>query len=130
MSHYILKDRNILNNLIAELNTLPLDFPEKYEVAIKKHKKDLTGQQRKYWHKCLQIISDENGTPMTELKMKIKYEVLELQEVKVNGELHLYPPSSEDISRQEYGELIEATLQVAYYLNLTMPVPGHYGYET
>lgn len=129
MDEYLLRNNNVMDNLIHHIGTLEVTEPPKWVVGIKPYRKDLTRSQRNYWHKCLDIISKFNGDKPEDLKMEIKFRVLPLTERVINGSKRKWPPSTESITREQYSELIEATLMIAMELDLSMPTKQHYGYE-
>ncbi len=99
-------------------------------MVIKEEKKDLTASQRNYFHKCVDVISEFNGDKPSAMKLRIKYSVLDLEEVITGeGKKYLAPPSTEDLTREQYSQLIEATLALGQSLGLTMPSAGYFGYE-
>ena len=98
-------------------------------VEIKPRKKNCSGNQRRYWHELLHIIADHQGKTLDELKLELKYSWLPLKEVKANGEVYLYPPSSEDITREQYTELITKSLMLGDFLELKLPLPYNFGYK-
>lgn len=127
MSQFIIKEPSTMDNLLAELKQLsPLKI---WDVTIKEYKKNKTGQQRRYFHKILQTISDYSGDEVSDLKMKIKYRVLPLKEINVEGTRHLYPISSEDASIAQYNDLIEAALMMAEALQVSMRPASYYGLQ-
>lgn len=128
MTYILSENPEVLENLIHELRSLnPL---LKWKVTIKEYKKNLTANQRNYWHKLIDIIAGEIGESPAELKMKIKYKVCELKQVQMkDGTVHKYPPSSEDLTRDQYSELIAATKELGYFLQIELPDPRHFGYE-
>ena len=129
MDEYILRNEGVLNRVKHHIVALEVTEPPKWVVSIKPYRKDLTRQQRNYWHKCIDIISKFNGDTPEDLKMEIKFRVLPLTERIINGSKRKWPPSTESITREQYSELIEATLMIAGELELTMPSPQHYGYK-
>lgn len=121
---FYLKDNEIVRgNCVDYIQNLPSN--KKWHVKVVEDKKAKTYKQRNYWHSIIDIISKEIGD--TDLKMKIKYSVLELIEVKVGNDIHMHPPSSEDLDREQYSDLIEATKVLAMDLNITIPQPTYTG---
>lgn len=124
---YALRTDNNKSACIQEINSLLVCDPPQYEVEIKKFAKSKTSQQRKYFHKILQLICDYTGDYQEDLKMEIKYRVLPLREITVGGRQHLYPISSEKTNTKQYSELIEAALMCASAAEVHIPNPGYYG---
>lgn len=116
-----------IKNVVHHLGNL---HPEReFLVTIKPHRKNLTQNQRNYWHNILEILSNETGEDKETLKLRIKFAVLDLKEIRVNGVSHLYPPSSENLNREEYSKLIEATITLGAELGIILPSPNFWGME-
>lgn len=125
---YILSDKpEVLDNLIRELKSLNPHV--KHIVTIKKYKKNLTSNQRNYWHKLIKIIAEDRGDCPEKLKTDIKLRVLEPIIAKKDGVDVLVLPSSEGLTRDQYSELIAATKELGYFLQIQLPEPKHFGYE-
>lgn len=86
-----------------------------------------TDQQRRYFHKLLQVFCNETGNDMEQIKMEIKYRVLPLHEVLVNGMKHLYPVSSENTTVEQYGKLIDSIQLMCQAYNIIYPDPRDLG---
>jgi hypothetical protein len=122
---FILKSDQVTENCISAIRALPKD--KAYEVRIAKPGK--TSAQRAYWHVLIRLVSQFQGEPEERLKEALKLEWLELHEVKVNGKVFLMPPSTEDITREQYSLLIEKTLMICSILGIKTPEPSYYGYD-
>lgn len=125
ISHFTIKDERVRQNCINTIAALDLD---KYEVSIKRKRK--SNAQRKYWHMCMKIISDETGGDDEELKFEIKHRVLGgKQWIGMDGKVYETVISSEKLNVQQYSKLISATLSLADELGYVMPDPTFYGIE-
>ena len=129
---YRIINEQVRQNAINEIQSLPLG---QYEITVKKITKDKTAQQRKYWHKLMDIIANDVGMDMEVLKRQIK---ISLGQYKLFDRYNLYELehvtyielfSSEDYNREEYGKAITATLKIAHTLNINLPDRGYYGYD-
>jgi hypothetical protein len=104
---------------IANLN------PEiEWEVTIKKYKKNKTAQQRNYYHKLLQIISEHTGDERDDLKTRICYSLGYVREVTLkSGEVVLQRLSTERLKVKEYSTMIESAQMMCMFLELRYPKP-------
>lgn len=110
------------NEALSCVKSLPIG--KGYAVKVKEND-SITTAQRNYWHKLVRIISNHTGDKFKTEKMRIKFYVLPLDHVLINGEKMLFPPSSEDITRKQYAELIDETLIRGMELGLNMPIAGY-----
>lgn len=124
MTTYYLKSQDVLLNLIAELQTLPLG---KYEVCVKETGR--TRRQEKYLHKLIGIIASYMGEDAEDYKLKLKYEWLPLKEIQAKGQTYLYPVSTTEITKEQYGQMITNCLVLGGHLGLVMPDAAHFGLE-
>lgn len=124
MTTYYLKSQDVLANLISELQTLPLG---KYEVCVKETGR--TRRQEKYLHKLIGIVAAHIGEDPDECKLRLKYEWLPLKEINARGQQYLYPLSTTEITKEQYGMMITKTLALGANLGLVMPDAGHFGLE-
>jgi hypothetical protein len=124
---FILKNSDIKKNYLGFFAQLPEH--KIWEIRIKEHKKDLTGQQRNYFHKCVDVISDYTGDTPEDIKLRLKYATLPLRDVVVGTKTYMVPVSTESLGRNEYSQLIDAVLILGQNLGLTMPTAQFYGYE-
>ena len=127
--YFVLRDSSIFQRLIAIIRNLGPSDPPLWDVEIKKHVKNKTSQQRRYFHKVLDLVCDYTGDDVEEVKMAIKYRVLPLSEITVDGEKHLYPLSSERATVSQYSDLITAALMFAAEAGVDIPPPHYYGFE-
>lgn len=125
-SHWFLKSDAVRENLISYLRTLPVS--KGLEIRI--HKANKTPPQRAYWHCMVRIISEDVGKTEAALKEELKAEWLPVREHKRgDGKIVLLPKPTEDLTKEEYSELIERTLALAAFLGITIPSPYHMGIE-
>lgn len=110
---------------LKELSSVPLG----HDFILKKHVKSKTTNQRRYFHKILQLVCDYTGDSIEHAKMQIKYAVLPLIEVKVNGTVYMHPISSEKATRAQYADLINAALMFASEAGVFVPSASHWGYD-
>lgn len=122
MTTFNLHDERILENCIQLLKREGLG----QEVKIGPIRK--SRQAENYFHACVKIIGDHIGEAPEETKLRIKYSVLPLKEIRTaNGTVYLYPTSTADLSKGDYSKLIDATLMLGNELGLIMPTPDYYG---
>jgi hypothetical protein len=120
---YILRSEQIRDNARQALNAAPLG----QTVEIKTGDKSKTGQQRNYWHMLLQILADWKGEDKEDVKLELKYKWLPHKEVVVDGTTYMHPISSEQMTREQYGEVIEKTQELLLLLGLKFPYPQDVG---
>lgn len=119
-----MKSEQIRKNLIAYLRKMPLE--KGLEIRIVKSGK--TPPQRAYWHSMLRLIASDAGVTETALKEQLKADWLPLREHKrPDGKIVLIPKSTEDLTKEDYSVLIEKTLALAAFLEITIPSPDYYG---
>ena len=126
---YAIRDEQIKQSCLRQINGLLACDPPQHEVVIRKHDKRKTAQQRKYLHKILHVVCNYTGDDVEDAKMKIKYAVLPLREITLSGNTYLYPISSERASVKQYGDLIEAALMFAAEAGVSVPTPNYYGWD-
>lgn len=116
----------VYKNAIQHINSL--NNTKEWVVTIEQRKPDSkTAQQRKYFHMLLSLFCKETGNDMCDMKMAIKYRVCPLKEVTIDGETHMYPVSSEDLTIGEYGDLIEAAQILCVSHGINYPDPRDLG---
>ncbi|MBO0358604.1 hypothetical protein J0X19_11660 [Hymenobacter sp. BT186] len=122
---FIIVNDQVRANAITAVALLPLD---KWEVSIKR--KGKTPAQRRYWHKCMDMMCEGTGYSLLELKTIIKRQVLGVKSFTTRrGELIEYDYSSEDLTVVEYTKLIEHTLTLADMAKIALPNPRDYGFQ-
>lgn len=81
MQYVIRPDNDVLKTVVSDLGNLN---PEKeWSVEIKPYKKNLTREQRNYYHKLLEIISEYSGDTIDDLKTRMCYTLGYTKEVTV-----------------------------------------------
>lgn len=130
---YVIRNAKILGNCVNHIQNLP--STKVWQVKITEAKKDLTAQQRNFFHQCVDIIADFNGDEPEDIKMRIKYAVLPLREIIIEEhkgfpvKTYMVPVSTESLTRKQYSELIDAALLLGSTLGLAMPSPSSQGLE-
>lgn len=127
MTDFYTRDLDIKNRAISFIQSLPSH--KVWKISIKEEKKNLTASQRSFFHKCVDIIADHTWDDPEDIKMRIKYAVLPLREITVNGKIYMIPVSTESLTREQYSQLIEVVLIMGAELGITLPAPQFYGYE-
>jgi hypothetical protein len=122
---FILKSPQVVENCIQTIRSLPSD--RLYSVSIQKPSK--SAAQRNYWHKLIDLCAEEQGEDPETLKSMLKLRWLPLHEVTVDGKVFLLPPSTEQLTREQYGQLIDRTIMLAGALNVKIPAANYYGAE-
>jgi hypothetical protein len=107
---------------------LTLDFKTQFTAWIKKLAGDSgaevvifvadkawlkTRQQEKGFHVMIQPICKEKGWAMADLKRYLLGEIFGVTTSKIDGKEILVEPHTSDLSKQQYSELIERTLEIA-----------------
>lgn len=126
-SVFILKDDRRRENCIKYLQSVSLSKPLTVTIS---NKEDKTRNQERYWHMLVGIIADHVGEKPKVMKMKLKLEWLPLESVKtLSGKEYLMPPSTRDLTKEEYSDLITRTLALGHELGLVMPPASFFGLE-
>lgn len=121
-----IRSPQILKNCLEFISKLESDG--KWEVSIGKARK--TSPQRNYWHACMQEIAEVSGTDLDDIKFQIKKTVLGLKKWEdKNGIIYWREYSSENLDKETYGRLIDATISLAQILEIRLPEPSYFGYE-
>jgi hypothetical protein len=123
LTTYVLRNEEIKARAIDEIQSLYKPM----ELVLRPVKR--SSSQNAYWHKLMDIIADYTGDDPENIKIRIKYSVLPLREVRVGDKIHMHPISSAELSKEDFSRLIEATLQMGMMLGLHMPSADHYGLE-
>jgi len=94
------------------------------DITIKPHSRAKTTSQRGWFHKLCSIFGDELGLTQGQVKDIAKAQILGWRHVKVGGVDIVVPDgSSEDLSRLEYSEMIEALYRLAAESGVALPSP-------
>lgn len=126
---FIIKpDNGIYARLLNHL--AHIDANKEWQVEIKPHKKNKTAQQRSYYHKLLQILSEYCGDTIPELKTRMCFTLGFTHEVTLkDGTVILERDSTEKLGVKKYSTMIEAAQMACMTLELKYPQPDHYGLE-
>jgi hypothetical protein len=93
-----------------------------WEVEFRPHVEKKTMSQRNYWHKLIEIIAPHFGYTKAEMKDVVKEHVLGSQTyLGLDGVEKERLPSSEELKKKEYGELIDATIRLAAEEGIVIP---------
>lgn len=107
-----------------------LDSYKEWEITIKPYKKNITKQQRNYWHDLLGIIGSYVGYSIDDLKTRMCFTMGLTRNVTLkSGETIQERKSTEKLTREEYSNLIEAAQIACLELGLTYPDPRDLGLE-
>jgi hypothetical protein len=98
------------------------------EVAIKEAKAIKTRQQEKYAHACIGTIAKEVGESPEALKVRIKVALGLIEEFFAGGKVITQTRSTSTLTRDEYGQFIDAIQQTANHLNICLPQPKDMGF--
>ena len=122
---WTLSNDKVRLHLVQYLMSMPLDGQN-----VKITKKDHTTPQARYFHMLCDILDREVGENRGFHKMRFKFEVLPLEEVHITGgRKFLYPISSREANKEEYGRMIDLALAEGSRLGLIMPSADIFGLE-
>lgn len=121
--------RFIIDNLITEARQLYKEG-KNVKLSVSENKQNKSMQQRKYAHACISVIAKEIGYDAQRLKIDIKHKIGLIEKVYTNGEVVTVITSTEQLTKEQYGAFIEAILQLGASLNINLPEPRMFGYET
>lgn len=100
---------------------------QEVQIEVKKLSKDQTIAQRNYFHKILDVFSNETGDSFDDLKVTIKkhYGVWEETTDIINGEKDRMLKSTSDYTRAEYIQLINGFIGFIreFYPDFIIPAP-------
>jgi hypothetical protein len=100
------------------------------KLSVSENKQSKSTQQRKYAHACISVIAKDIGYDAQRLKIDIKHKLGLIEKVYTNGEVVTVITSTEQLTKEQYGAFIEAILQLGVSLNINLPEPRMFGYET
>jgi hypothetical protein len=102
-----------------------------HDIIIRKHKKDRSIQQnRYYWGVCLKIISDEIGHSVEELHQMMKLRFLLEKEVEIAGEKYGIAKSTTKLTTAEFETYLENIKRfAAAELGIYIPDPHEVNYQ-
>lgn len=119
MASFILKSPDVLKNcMIAISNSMGL------VVTISKPTRSNT-QNAYYWN-ILEIISKDQGDDKESLHDQLKWSVFGPVYKEYKNETIATVRSSRDLSKEDFGKLIEAAMTLAAYLNIKIPAKSYY----
>ena len=122
---FLLVSDLVKTNAITALVGLELN---KWEVNIKK--KGKTPPQRRYWHKCISILCEGTGYSLIELKTIIKRQVFGTKSfTDRKGIVYERDISSEELSIEDYGKLIDHTHVLAGMAGIRLPEPDEFKWQ-
>lgn len=125
--------KNCLRYLTEEV-TLPSDTQKRpYEVIIKPHVNSLSAQQRGWFHRLCEMISNDTGYTPEEIKMMVKEREWG-SEIKTgpDGKQYKFVRSSErneqgrKTNKVEYGALIEGAYRLGADAGIVLPNPDRF----
>jgi hypothetical protein len=124
---FVLKDEQRRQNCIKYLQSVSIGKPLFVEISSKNRK---TRNQESYWHMLLNVVAEHTGDEIDVLKMRLKFEWLPLERViTMTGKEYMMPPSTRNLTKEQYGDLINRTLALGHELGLVMPLSSFYGME-
>lgn len=124
ISHIIWPGTDALGNVPQLLQKMARETSEPLRVTIEPYKRPKTVSQRDYLHGVvLATICRERGYPFHAVKETIRAKFLKPKEVVIMGEPRWVLPSTEELDREEYSELIEACLAWAAENDIYIPSP-------
>ena len=98
-------------------------------IEVKPFKKSRTDQQNRYFWALCGLIADETGQDKEDIKDQLMHAMGHYRQKVVNGKPITVFRSTTTLTRDEFGELIEATQQLCEGLGIKYPQPSHYGLE-
>ena len=98
-------------------------------IEVKPFRKSRTDMQNRYFWALCGLIADETGQEKEDIKDRLMHALGHKHMKWVNGEAVTVIRSTTTLTREEFGELIEATQQLCEALGIKYPQPSHYGYD-
>lgn len=95
------------------------------EISEPKH----SDRQRRYYWAIVDIIRKHTGDIKSHLHAQFCAESIGVEWVKTSRGVIAIIKSSSDISKEEYGQLIETATTRAFQLGVVLPAPSYYGME-
>lgn len=121
------KEGNLQNNIRNLIKKeLPRFEGKRVTITIQKVKSKRTAAQNRLWWLYIGILSDELGYHKDEMHEICKFKFLKKEKVdEVHGEVFEYIGSTTDLSKSEFGELVDRLIQwAAENFNVVLPRPG------
>lgn len=122
---FVLRNDEIRDRVHVAVDELPVDG--RFSVTIEPFREDKTAEQRGYFHVLLSFLSKETGYKVEELKQLCKKEAFGSQMIEWNGREVELVVSSEKLSREQYGQLIDTCLRFGAELGIHLPDPRFHG---
>lgn len=104
------------------------------EVIIEEKPKGKSAQQRKYFHKLVQLIVEHmdgftDKYNMEAMKRNITEKCdLMMDRTTLDGEIKTEPMRTEHMDVEQYNTIIEAAQIICDMLEIKIPAPSYYGY--
>jgi len=99
---------------------------KRFELVLRKERKHLSGNQRRYLHGVVfPIFGEYCGHTAVEMKVLLKLKLLWDGESVDRAGLPIVP-STEDLSKEEYGEFIDGCVRLAAECGCGIPPPGSF----
>lgn len=117
---FVICDAQRLANCIAHIQGLPVD--KKFVVEITKGKRSV--DQNSLWHKWIQLMADEAGMSLEDMKIAIKRKILGMREMvdPLTGEVSLTDWQSSTMDKEQFSRLMTQTQVLAMeYYGMTLP---------
>ena len=122
-----LKIKGVFNNLVATLRTRVKS--NSIVVTLSDKKVTRSGQQNRYFHKLVGLIAEHQGNDPERVKREIKHKIGLVEKQIINSELITIIKSTADLKVDEFSKLIEATISVCVFLEISYPTPDYYGFK-
>jgi len=119
--------KSVFNNLVATLRTRVKS--NSIVVTLSDKKVTRSGQQNRYFHKLVGLIAEHQGNDAERVKREIKHKIGLVEKQIINSELITIIKSTADLKVDEFSKLIEATISVCVFLEISYPTPDHYGFK-
>lgn len=133
MEYYLNQDssnqKQVIDSALSEAREL-YKQGKRVKISVGESKDSKTVQQRKYAHACISVIAKEIGYEAQSLKIDIKHRLGLIEKVYTNGEVITVITSTEKLTKEDYGKFIDAILELAGQLNIALPEPRIFGYES
>ena len=125
-----IKDANIksvFDNLVATLRARVKS--SSIVVTLSDKKLTRSNQQNRYFHKLVGLIAEQQGNDAERVKREIKHKIGLIERQMINSELITIIKSTADLKVDEFSALIEATISVCVFLEISYPTPDYYGFK-
>jgi len=119
---YISRNNNrAIPEAIGHMGNLNPD--KEWEIIIKPYKKNKSTQQRNYYHKLLDILSEYNGDTVEDLKTRICFYLGYTRQAQLKDRMIEERLSTEKMGVEQYSKMIEETQKTLMILELKFPSP-------